>query len=67
LLLRGHEEMTAWFAQSASLPRPQAVMFNLGYRPGGNKSVITRPETTVTALVSALDLVVPGGVITVVL
>jgi len=67
LLLRGHEEMTAWFAESASLARPKAVMFNLGYQPGGNKSVITRPVTTVTALGAALDLLVPGGVISVVL
>ena len=67
LLLRGHEEMTVWFAESASLPRPQAAMFNLGYQPGGDKSVITRPVTTLIALASALDLVAPGGVITVVL
>ena len=67
LLLRGHEEMFAWFAESASPPSPKAVMFNLGYQPGGDKSVITRPVTTVIALGSALDLVVPGGVITTVL
>jgi predicted methyltransferase len=67
LLLRGHEEMTAWFAESASMASPRAVMFNLGYRPGGDKSVITRPVTTVTALGAALDLLVPGGVISVVL
>ena len=67
LLLRGHEHMTARFAGSASLPRPRAAMFNLGYRLGGDKSVITRPATTLTALASALELVVPGGVITVVL
>jgi hypothetical protein len=42
-------------------------MFNLGYQPGGDKSVITRPVTTVIALASALDLLGPGGVITVVL
>ncbi len=66
LLLRGHEEMSAWFAGSASLPRPMAVMFNLGYQPGGDRSVITRPETTLVALDSALDLVTPGGIITVV-
>ena len=66
LLLRGHEEMTAWFAESASLPRPKAAMFNLGYQPGGDKSVITRPVTTLIALASALELVVPGGIITVV-
>ena len=67
LLLRGHEEMTAWFDEFASIARPKAVMFNLGYQPGGDKSVITRPVTTVIALASALELVAPGGVITVVL
>lgn len=67
LLLRGHENMTAWFTEFASVPRPKAAMFNLGYLPGGDRSVITRSATTLTALASALELVVPGGVITVVL
>jgi len=43
-----------------------AVMFNLGYLPGGDKSKITRPESTLRALGQSLSLVRPGGVVTVV-
>lgn len=42
-----------------------AVMFNLGYLPAGDRSVITTPSTTITALESALDLIRVGGVVTV--
>ncbi len=44
----------------------RAVMFNLGYLPGGDKSVVTCKEDTMMALNSACDLLVPGGVLTVV-
>jgi predicted methyltransferase len=43
-----------------------AVMFNLGYRPGGDKRVTTRTESTLTAIVVALELLRPGGVLTIV-
>jgi predicted methyltransferase len=66
LVRRGHEEMAAWFAEFAPLVRPRAVMFNLGYQPGADRSMITRPETTVAALGAALDRIAPGGMITVV-
>lgn len=42
-----------------------AVMFNLGYLPGGDKSIITRTDSTVTALNSASRLLSSKGVITV--
>ncbi len=66
LLRRGHEYMTE------SVPatwhgRIGAVLFNLGYLPGGSdRSCITRPETTLPALDAALRLLRPGGVLTVV-
>lgn len=44
-----------------------AILFNLGYLPGGDKTIITRAETTLPALQSALDLLRPGGVLSVVL
>lgn len=44
----------------------QAVMFNLGYLPGSDKKVVTRPDSTLRALTTALDLLAPGGVISVV-
>lgn len=45
----------------------RAVMFNLGYLPGGDKSVITRVETTLSALGQALEWLAPDGVMTVVM
>ncbi|ANM31717.1 hypothetical protein ABI59_22410 [Acidobacteria bacterium Mor1] len=45
--------------------RVGAVMFNLGYLPGGDKSVVTAPESTVTALDAAWKLLRPGGLLSV--
>ncbi|MBC8288886.1 MAG: FAD-dependent oxidoreductase [Planctomycetes bacterium] len=42
-----------------------AVMFNLGYLPGGDKSIITRTASSVIAIRSALTLLRSGGVHTV--
>ena len=44
----------------------QAVMFNLGYLPGGNKEIITRVESTLAGLEQAATLLAPGGVLAVV-
>jgi SAM-dependent methyltransferase len=58
LLHRGHEEL------ALHVPPPvQVVLFNLGYRPGGDRSIITRPETTGVALEQSLDLLAAGGVV----
>lgn len=43
----------------------QACMFNLGYLPGGDKSVTTCEETTVAGLQAALELLKPGGLCTI--
>jgi tRNA A58 N-methylase Trm61 len=45
----------------------RCVMFNLGYLPGSDKSVITTPGTTIQALDQALELLGPGGLVTIVL
>ena len=53
----GHETMTA------HVPAPvQAVMFNLGWLPGGNKTVTTRWETTRSAVLQALNLLDEQGI-----
>lgn len=57
----GHEHL----ARIVSGP-VTAVMFNLGYLPSGDKTVITRPETTLAALEASWDLLKPGGVLSVV-
>lgn len=47
--------------------QPSAVIFNLGYLPGGDKCITTRMEDTVTAVAEALALIRPGGIVTAVL
>ncbi len=66
LIRSGHERLAEVVAEFAPGRRAGAVMFNLGYRPGGDATIITRPETTLRALGAALDLTRAGGIITVV-
>lgn len=42
-----------------------AIMFNLGYLPGSDKSIITHTETTLQAISAALELLAPGGILTI--
>lgn len=60
LLLAGHETMAAHVKGPV-----QAVMFNLGWLPGAEHMVTTRTETTIKAVSAALDLIAPGGIVTV--
>ena len=64
LIHAGHEEMESQIP-STMKGLIQAVMFNLGYLPGSNKSCITQPNTTLTALKATESLLAPGGRITV--
>ncbi|QXD15564.1 methyltransferase domain-containing protein [Rhodocaloribacter litoris] len=65
LFARGHEALRETLPAGVH-GHVAAVMFNLGYLPGGDHRRITRPETTVPALDAALDVLRPGGVLTVV-
>ncbi len=58
LILSGHEHMAEYVKGPV-----KAVMFNLGWLPGGDHEVTTRWETTRTAVESALDLLAPMGVL----
>jgi SAM-dependent methyltransferase len=58
LLLAGHEELAAHIVGPL-----HAVLFNLGYLPGGDRAIITRPESTITALNQVLKLLAAGGVV----
>jgi predicted methyltransferase len=42
-----------------------AIMFNLGYLPGSDKTVITRTETTLQALANSLEMLAPSGLLTI--
>ena len=61
LLAAGHERI----AELVTAPL-RAVVFNLGYLPGGDKGCVTRPGTTVAALEQAVELLLPGGYLLVV-
>jgi SAM-dependent methyltransferase len=61
LLACGHEVM----GRHVDAP-VGAVMFNLGYLPGGDHGLITRPETTVAALHWAAGSLRKGGVLSIV-
>lgn len=65
LILAGHETMRA-HVEPHHCGRIRAVSFNLGYLPGGEKSITTLSATTVSALRQALEIVMPGGLITIV-
>lgn len=60
LFCRSHAEIA-----DAAPGNLSAVVFNLGWLPGGDHSVTTRCESTAAAIRSALDLLRPGGVLTV--
>ncbi|GFN31077.1 class I SAM-dependent methyltransferase [Paenibacillus xylaniclasticus] len=66
LVLDSHERMGEHVLPAHS-GKVAAVMFNLGYLPGADPSVITQPDSSIAALESALSLLRPGGVITCVL
>lgn len=45
----------------------KAVTFNLGYLPGSDKSVQTNKSSTIQAINQSLELLVKGGLITIIL
>lgn len=62
LLEAGHERIAELVSGSLN-----AAVFNLGFLPGGDPGCITLPETTLSALAQALDLLRPGGLLLVAL
>ena len=56
LVRGGHETM----AEHCSGP-VKAVIFNLGYLPGGDRTLVTRPESTRAGIVKSLEILEPGG------
>lgn len=61
-----HQGCHADLAEMAGSQSPRAIVFNLGYLPGGDHALITRTESTLKALASASEILMPGGVLAVV-
>lgn len=60
LVFAGHESI----AEHVLTP-VRAAVFNLGFLPGGERTTVTRPETTLAALDQSAALLLPGGIITI--
>lgn len=56
LICADHRRMAEYVCGQAA-----AVVFNLGYLPGGDKKITTRADSTCEAMRSALSLLRPGG------
>jgi len=62
LIQDGHEKLSQYVTAPVS-----AVMYNLGYLPGSNRQVTTEAVSSLESFKQALNLLNPGGMITVVL
>ena len=60
LLCRSHAEMSDEVPAGLA-----AAVFNLGWLPGGDHRITTRCASTEKAVLSALELLKPGGVVTI--
>ena len=61
--------MQSFVSMSDHVPErsASAVVFNLGYLPGGDHSITTTADSTLEGLEAALRTVKPGGIVTVVM
>lgn len=62
LIIDGHEKLKQYVLEPVN-----AIIFNLGYLPGGNQKIVTTPETTLIAVSDGLNILKPGGIMCIVL
>lgn len=62
LLFCGHEQLAEQLPASL-MGKIDAFIFNLGYLPGSDKTIITRPATSLRAFTQAFDWLTPGGIL----
>ena len=55
LILQGHETVDQFVTEV------KAAIFNLGYLPSADKSIITQPQTTLEALEKLCQMLIKGG------
>lgn len=65
LIHQGHEHIEEVLPASCH-GRVSGAVFNLGYLPGGDKSIVTVPETTIAAVEQLLKVLAPEGIIVIV-
>jgi tRNA A58 N-methylase Trm61 len=62
----GHENMTACIPP-LHFGKITGAIFNLGYLPGGDKNIVTVPQTTIEAIDQLLGIMAPEGIIVIVI
>lgn len=66
LFHKGHEQLAAMIPPGDQGKITGAV-FNLGYLPGSDKTIVTKPETTIAAINQLLEIMAPEGIIVLVI
>ncbi|HCO26254.1 MAG: 16S rRNA (cytosine(1402)-N(4))-methyltransferase [Gimesia sp.] len=64
-LICGNHRLISELIPTQYQGRIGAVMFNLGYLPGGDHNLITQQSSTLTALKAAKEFLRPGGIMTI--
>ena len=66
LFSAGHEELDRHIPAEMH-GKVRAAMFNFGFLPGSDREVITRPDTSLTAVQILLDILAPDGCVSLML
>ncbi|KMY51572.1 class I SAM-dependent methyltransferase [Peribacillus loiseleuriae] len=66
LIQTGHEHVKTYVSEQ-QYGQIKAAIFNLGYLPGGDKSIVTAAESTIAAIEQLLEIMAPKGVIVLVI
>lgn len=66
LFQRGHQEAKRLIPEYDH-GNISGAIFNLGYLPGGDKSIVTKPETTLKAIADIFSMLKKGGIIVLVI
>lgn len=59
---KGHEQLREMIP-SEHHGKITGAIFNLGYLPGSDKTIVTKPETTISAMEQLLEILAPEGII----
>ncbi|MDT8859323.1 methyltransferase domain-containing protein [Alkalihalobacillus sp. MEB130] len=66
LFQTGHEEVRSLIPKDVH-SKLKGAIFNLGYLPGGDKTIVTRPTSTMAAISALLEMMPLGGTIVLVI
>ncbi|MED3646839.1 class I SAM-dependent methyltransferase [Halalkalibacterium halodurans] len=66
-LFHASHEQVATLIPPDQHPNIKAAIFNLGYLPGSDKTIVTKPESTITAIKKLLSIMPSGALIVLVI